>query len=280
VLERYEHKKWILVLGLFFIVSFALYPMTYGRAAEPIGKFTYLGGRVDILRGGALPALFVKVGDPVFVKDVIRTKSNSRAEVLFTDGNVLKLSQKSRVDISEYITDESKKREIIQLKRGNVEAVVDKDTVDRIKVSPKANQFEIHTPFAVAGVRGTVYSVYQMRNATIIFVLKGVVYVYNPKFPDKIVVVKAGQMTRVYEDRPPLRPRGTTEEEKKRFERIGWIEDPTLNVGDLAIRTTPSGPGIPTTPPVTETYPALVTPKPRGSQPPGQQSTGTAFGNR
>jgi hypothetical protein len=269
VLERYEHKKWILVLGLFFIVSFVLCPMTYGGATEPIGRFAYLEGRVDILRGGALPALFVKIGDPVFVKDVIRTKSNSKAEVLFTDGNLLKLSQRSRVDIGEYITDETKKREIIQLKRGNVEAVVDKNTVDRIKVSPKANQFEIHTPFAVAGVRGTVYSVHQMRNVTTVFVLKGVVYVYNPKFPDKIVVVKAGQMTRVYEDRPPLRPRSTTGEEKKRFEKMGWIDDPKLNVGDLAIRTTPSGPRVPTTPPVTETFPDLVAPK----------QGGAAFGN-
>ena len=231
------------------------------RAAEPVGKFTSVEGTVDVLRGGALPAIPVKVGDPVFVKDVIRTKSNSKAEILFTDGNRLIISQRSRIDISEYISDETKSRAIIKLPRGNVEAIVEKKTINRISISPEANRFEIHTPCAVAGARGSRYSASQGDNCALVYVSEGVIYVFNPKFPDKVVVVKAGQVTRVCEDGIPLPARDATEEEKKGFEKLGMMDAPIFNLMDLIITTSPPAPGTNVQPPITELYPNILTPR-------------------
>jgi hypothetical protein len=213
------------------------------RAAESVGKFTKVEGTVDILRGGDLPAIPVKVGDPVWVKDVIRTKSNSRAEILFIDGNTIKISQRSRIDISEYLTEENKSSEILKLHRGRVEAIVLDKNAKRISVSPNAHKFEIHTPCAVTGVRGTKYWTYQWENCATIAVQEGKVYVYNPKFPEKIVEVRAGQMTKVCEDIPPFQPIDTSD------------------VSDLIILGTPPGPGTNVQPPITDTYPGILQPK-------------------
>ena len=48
--------------------------------AEVVGRLTQLEGRVELLKGGNLPAIPVKVGDTVEPGDVIRTKSQSKAQ--------------------------------------------------------------------------------------------------------------------------------------------------------------------------------------------------------
>ena len=213
-------------------------------AAESVGKFTKVEGTVDILRGGNLPAIPVKVGDPVWVKDVIRTKSNAKAEIFFTDGNTIKISQRSRIDISEYWAEENRSSEILKLHRGRVEAIVPDKNAKRISVSPNAHKFEIHTPCAVTGVRGTKYWTYQWENCATIAVQEGKVYVYNPKFPEKIVEVHAGKMTKACEDSPPFQPIDTPE-----------------GGPDLIILGTPPGPGTNVQPPITDTYPGILQPQ-------------------
>ena len=54
-------------------------------AAEVVGRLTQVEGRVDLLKGGNLPAISVKVGDTVAPGDVIRTKSQSKAQITFID---------------------------------------------------------------------------------------------------------------------------------------------------------------------------------------------------
>lgn len=230
---------------LFFFLTLCgmmSYPPQSG-AAESVGKFTKVEGTVDILRGGNLPAIPVKVGDPVWVKDVIRTKSNSMAEILFIDGNTIKISQRSRIDISEYLAEENRSLEILKLHRGRVEAIVPDKNAKRISVSPNAHKFEIHTPCAVTGVRGTRYWAYQWENCATIAVQEGKVYVYHPKFPEKIMEVTAGKMTKACEDSPPFQP-------------IDTPDGP-----DLIILGTPPGPGTSVQPPITDTYPGILQPK-------------------
>jgi len=218
-------------------------PISMVKAAEPVGKFSQVEGIVDVMRGGILPAILVKVGDPVFEKDIIRTKSNSKAEVIFIDGNTIKISQRGRIDISEYSVEENRSSEILRLQRGRVEAIVPDKNAKRISVSPKAHKFEIHTPCAVTGVRGTKWWTYQWENCATIAVQEGKVYVYHPNFPDKIVEVPAGKMTKACEG-PPFQP----------------IDTPS--VPDLIILGTPPDPGTIGQPPITDTYPGIL--KPRG----------------
>lgn len=241
--KEYRNRRVAFPIGLLFMMlCWVMIPISLVKAAEPIGKFSQMEGVVDVLRGGAMPAIPVKVGDPVFERDVIRTKSNSRAEIIFIDSNTIKISQRSRIDINEYLAGEDKSNEILKLQRGRVEAIVPEKNAKRISVSPAAHRFEIHTPCAVTGVRSTIYSIVQSDNCATIFGREGIVYVFHPKFPDKIVEVHAGQMTRACEDSPPFQPKDIT------------------NLMDLIITSSPSGPGVDVQPPVTEIFPELLKP--------------------
>lgn len=187
-----------------FLAIFLLFALS-AMASEPVGKVSSLEGVVDVLRGGQLPAIAVKVGDPVFEKDVIRTKSNGKAEVTFNDGNVIRVAPSSRIDISEYNAKEGSNKAVITLPRGKIQSVVNKDIAKSIAVSGKST-YEVRTPNAVAGVRGTDYFVFHNQNISGVAVKEGVVVAQNPKFPDIVVVVTAGQMTSIPENKPPAPP--------------------------------------------------------------------------
>jgi len=191
------------MLPAFFFLFF-LIPLA--ESTEAVGKFSFVQGRVDILREGNPPAIPAEKSGLVFVKDIIRTKSDSRAEVTFRDGNILRIDQRSRVDISEYFMEEGKTKGVVRLARGKVEAIVEKSVVKRISVSPEANRFEIHTPNAVAGVRGTDIYAFYFNNISVFLTSDGMAYVYNRDTPGVVTVLPAGYMTTVLGSNLPQLP--------------------------------------------------------------------------
>lgn len=170
------------------------------QSAETVGKFSAVEGKVDVLKDGRLPAIIAEHGVVVSANDIVRTKSGSKAEITFNDGNVVRIAEKSRISISEYI---GGSRGVVSVSTGKVEAVVTKEMTKRIATSLGANKFEIRTPSAIAGVRGTDFFVSHIDNVTDVFVKEGVVAVQNLKFPDVIVNVTAGNVAVIEQHKPP-----------------------------------------------------------------------------
>ena len=200
-----------LLLFLIFLSSFAL-------AQTAVGKFTFVQGRVDVLRQPAPRAVPVKMGDAVFVGDIIRAKSASKAEITFKDGNIVRVAPNTRVEISEYMLEEAKGKGVLKLSRGKVQAIIQEKIAKRIATFGEANRFEIHTPTAILGVRGTNFIVLYQRNSSSVLVLEGIVLAYNPKFPDMAVTVNAGYVTTIPLDQPAQPARPFTDAEKKMYE--------------------------------------------------------------
>ncbi|MBI4827126.1 MAG: FecR domain-containing protein [Nitrospirae bacterium] len=180
---------------IFFVIAAAAC-LLYSRAeaAEAVGKFTSVEGRVDVLRGGELPSIAVNAGDVIYIKDTVRSKSSSTAQILFNDGNVLTIEQRSRINISEYYSDGSSDG-VIGLSKGKINVVVAKDLL-KDAGSTSGKKFEIHTPNAVAGVRGTCYSVAFSNLFTFVnsqgerkCSKPGNVYVYNINNVEYVVIV-------------------------------------------------------------------------------------------
>lgn len=187
--------------GLLFISFLLIVCCTsLSYAAQPVGKFTAVTGKVDVLKAGAPPAVPAKTGDALAMKDVVRTKSDAMAEITFNDGNILKLSQRTRIDISQYVAEDAKGKRIITMPAGRVEAIVPKTQ------NSQANRFEIRTPNATAGVRGTQYIVIVTAEYTEVVVTEGEVTVYNPKFPGGVQTVKAGETIKVPKNGPAPSP--------------------------------------------------------------------------
>ena len=97
-------KRTITLIGLIFFSI--LIPFT--ALSAPVGQFTSIEGRVDVTRPDH-DAIPVRVGDKVFEKDIIRAKSKSKAEIRFIDGNVMRIAQSTRVEISEFISSDEQK---------------------------------------------------------------------------------------------------------------------------------------------------------------------------
>ena len=142
----------VLCVVLFFLVSTP-------ALAEREGKFTFIDGRVDILKAGHDTALAVEAGAPVSLKDIIRTKSNSRAEITMNDGTVIRLAQGSRLEITRYLLDEqgAAKEATFILLRGKMRIM-----------NPKAIPgLEVMTPNARAdAIRGTDFLIIYEKGST------------------------------------------------------------------------------------------------------------------
>jgi hypothetical protein len=233
-------KNPFVVTCLFFFSSFLLIT-SIALAADSVGKFTHVEGKVDVLRGGALPGKPVSVNGEVFLKDIVRTKSSAKAEVLFRNNTVLRIAQRSRIDISEYFQNEANGTGIVKLQRGLLRANVDKGMSQRISVSPDANRFEIHTPNAVAGVRGTDFFVLYERNTTTVLLREGEVCVYNLKEPLKTVCMPPNYVITVSGGNPPDVLRKAAETEFTIYDRetsplIPAVVGPgALSGGDIAL---------------------------------------------
>ena len=228
-------NKNLFIITCLFSFIFFLFVASLALAADSVGKFTRVEGKVDVLREGSLPGKPVSVNGEVFLKDIIRTKSSAKAEVMFRNNTVLRIAQRSRIDISEYFQNEANGQGIVKLQRGLVRANVDKSMSQRISVSPDANRFEIHTPNAVAGVRGTDFFVLYERNTTTVLLREGEVCVHNPKEPLKTVCMPPNYVITISGGNPPDVPRKAADTEFTIYDRETSPLVPSVKAGPGAL---------------------------------------------
>jgi hypothetical protein len=205
--------------------------------AAVVGRFTQVEGRVDLLKGGNLPATPVQVNGTVEPKDVIRTKSLSKAQITFIDNSVLSISPGSRIAIEEYLVDtvQGKRRAVLEVFRGLALAVVNKI------FQVEEPDFVVKTQTAIMGVRGTEFGIRILPNSSTIMNFKGllqvgnifpeisqlflkafkVAYSFGPldKKSDRWVFLKDMQATTVARDLPPTLPYGLSIQDRELFMR-------------------------------------------------------------
>ena len=171
-----------LTAAILFLVLVLTLPQ--GASAEAVGRLTEVQGRVDLLKGGKLPATPVKVGDAVEPGDVLRAKSLSKAQITFLDNTTLTMSPESRIAIDEYTFDPAKQKRSVLLEvfHGAVLAVVSKI------YQTEQPDFVIKSHTAIMGIRGTEVGMRLTPNDTTILNFHGWTTVANvfPEVEDSI----------------------------------------------------------------------------------------------
>ncbi|MDB2426062.1 FecR family protein [bacterium] len=121
------------------------------NAKESSGKFRMVKGDVQVKMASTGKLVKAMVGLKVSSKDTIITAKKSRAKLVMVDGNVINLSPKTKLKLSQYKYNKKNNDKNVLLKviYGKVRSKVNQ------KYDGKKNKFRIKTPTAVAGVRGT-----------------------------------------------------------------------------------------------------------------------------
>jgi hypothetical protein len=155
------------------VISLLVLGLAAAAFAAPVGRFTHVEGYVDLLRQGKFPAAAAKVQDGVEAGDVVRTKSRSKAVVQFVDDTTVTIAPESRVAIADYVFDpaKSERRATLKVFRGLVHTVVS-------RVFQVAQpDFVMETFTAELGVRGTEWYTLLKPNATLVFLIRGLMRV-------------------------------------------------------------------------------------------------------
>lgn len=120
-------------------------------AQQTAGKVTDVWGAVRVIRGADGAKQRLRTFSRIFEGDQIETASDGRVKILMVDDSVLSLTPDSAMKITEMMFSNKKKERggFLSLLRGKVRAVVAKYS-NAVK-----SKYQIATPTAVAGIRGT-----------------------------------------------------------------------------------------------------------------------------
>ena len=124
---------------------------------KPIGKVVSATGLVTIEHVTAVVVQAAlgnqpgqaKVGDPIYLGDVLSTGSDGRVGVTFTDGTAFDLSSNARMAMTEFVFDPTSKSNssLLSLTKGTFTFVAGKIA--------KSGDMKVDTPVATMGIRGT-----------------------------------------------------------------------------------------------------------------------------
>ncbi len=130
---------------------------TIDQSVRPIGKVVTATGTVTIRHSGAtvLQAALggasdqTKVGDPVYLGDVVTTGTDGRVGITFADGTAFDLSSNANMVMTEFVYDPNSKSNstLLSLTKGTFTFVAGKIA--------KTGDMKIDTPVATMGIRGT-----------------------------------------------------------------------------------------------------------------------------
>lgn len=130
-----------------------------------------------------------KIGGRVEPGEVIQTKGNSKAKIIFANGDSLNIGSGSSIVMPKPTTNKKDKETELKIIYGKIRSMISKK-------SPR-NNLKIKTKTAVAGVRGTdVYVHHNLQKGTTVSVMRGKVEVSSLKDSKvKPVTVETGYMT-------------------------------------------------------------------------------------
>jgi hypothetical protein len=158
-----------------------LWCFSFASAAEkPVASteavVTMIEGTAYVFSERAAAGLQLKNGNKLKRGQEIRVGANSKMEIRFPDGTVMRLAEKSRLVLDEVHYDRKTENKNVK-----VNLAVGKLWANVKKLVIPDSTVEVRTSNAVAGVRGTVYRVnVEEDKSALVKVYDGSVYVANP----------------------------------------------------------------------------------------------------
>ncbi|WP_186442400.1 FecR family protein [Methylorubrum populi] len=164
-----------------------------GTSAQQIGATTVVKNDVSRLKGTQRNLL--AQGDTVFRDEAVQTGADSLAKIVFLDQTNLSIGPNARIALNQYVYSEERPA-------GKVALNLLKGTYRFVTGDLDKKAYEIKTPVATIGVRGTVFDVWTTAGRSVITLEEGEIRVCTRKAspqacltldqPGAVVVVTAG----------------------------------------------------------------------------------------
>ncbi len=176
------------------------------EAQNAVGTVSEVTGSAHLERGGSQQP--VTSGMPVELKDKFTTDAGGRLVITLNDNSRLELAEQSTLVIDEQVVGGGPQTTKVSLLGGRLESAVNR------ALRGTAPTFEVQTPNAIAGVRGTRFGVGYAPSSPVcgnsptsdVTVAEGTVEVANSATPNIGIPVEAGYETVVCGSKPPLPP--------------------------------------------------------------------------
>lgn len=211
------------------ILSFCFFTfVNAAQAADVHGVLRVVKGDVQIkaVKDGATTK--ARLGGKIFPKDTIITGKDARAKIVMTDNNEINVSPDSQLVLQSYVyePEKGKKDVLLNVIYGKVRSKVEQ------KYDGKNSQFQVKTPSAVAGVRGTDFmtSFNNLTGTSQVVTFEGEVAFGKPGPGNTIVgqvSVQPGQMSIVSPGQPPAAPTALPKSQLAQIDNESKAEDRT-----------------------------------------------------
>jgi len=177
--------------------------LTIARAQERVGAVADVEGQAEVLHAGASAWTPLAVGDPILLGDQLRTRPDAKLRIALREDSVLTLAPGSELAVTEQVIAPAVASRF-QLLLGTIKAAVTE------RYSAPNARFDVETPTAIAGVRGTsfVASYDAAKEETLVVGLTSVTHVRALVDTQGLAAVDLGPgiATRVGRGRRPLAP--------------------------------------------------------------------------
>ncbi len=178
--------------------------LAHVASAQEVGTIASLDGTADIGRGGTWTT--AAIGSPINLGDQVRTGTPGHVSIVFQDDSVVSVTEGSQLVIDQQVFNPNRGvvHSLIELLRGKLNAVVGD------YYHQPGTAFEVRTATAVAGVRGTEFSMSYdpIEELTQVTGVSGLVQVHSladPTGPG--VLIHASEVTTVIQGQLPTAPR-------------------------------------------------------------------------
>lgn len=196
-------SKFSFFLFAIFLSLFIVSGDSVGKSKKPVGSVVSWMGDVLIYAEGSSKSKTILSMEPVFKGDTIVTAKRSKAKLLMKDDSIISIAPLTRLVVKDYEFSEKKRKRVSYLKilSGTARGVINKF------FSKKNSIFQIETPTAVVGVKGTDFIVKSTRDGTEIITITGSVTAgsTDPSVGGE-VTIKSGQISVVKKGQRPTTP--------------------------------------------------------------------------
>ena len=207
VAQSQNHRVTAIIVVVLLVLSQS---WSAARAQNSVGVVTAIDGEAEVVRNGQ--TLKVTLAMTVESNDKLVTKREGRLTVTFGDNSRLVVGPSTSIVINDGVSGASSSISRVGLLGGRLRSIVD------LGLRGAGHGFEVRTPNAVMGVRGTEFEVAYIAGTpcpgfpdclryTDVGVYKGRVEVSNPLNPKAApVLATAGYETTVPCEEPPATP--------------------------------------------------------------------------